>query len=265
MKNLFTVGQVAKCCGVSRATILRLENRGLLVPAYIDNNTGYRYYDNHNITVILCIKKFLNMGMSYDDIFLYYQSGGTSSELLENLEAKLSLLKRIYEEMQLCISRKKHLSLNFVDLPEHVCFAQEFVGSSVKEQYDNMYALFSEAVRRGYKPSVSSSMFVIHKRTDFYESNFSPETEHKYVCCIPLEPSCAPKNAVIYPKCRAISCMYYGSYKNIGEAYKKLGKKIRETELKPIDYARSFGIVAPYTGREIDANNYVTMIAVPIE
>ncbi len=55
MKKLFTIGQVCKCCGVSRSTILRMEIRGLLSPR-VDENTGYRYYNIYNVTKVLNIQ-----------------------------------------------------------------------------------------------------------------------------------------------------------------------------------------------------------------
>ena len=73
MKDLFTVQQVSRCCGVSRATILRLESKGLLRPALIDEQSGYRYYDNNNISRIMQIQLFLKMGMTYKEIQLYYR------------------------------------------------------------------------------------------------------------------------------------------------------------------------------------------------
>ena len=35
LSQLFSVSQAAKACGISRSTLLRMEARGLLVPAYV--------------------------------------------------------------------------------------------------------------------------------------------------------------------------------------------------------------------------------------
>ncbi len=75
------MGQVTKSCDIPRTTILRLESRGLLTPAFIDEKTGYRYYDNLNITKILHIKLLLSLDMSYDDISEYYDTGGISQKI----------------------------------------------------------------------------------------------------------------------------------------------------------------------------------------
>lgn len=76
MKDYFTIHQVCECCEVSRTTILRMENRGLLRPVHVDPHSGYRYYDANNILRILHIRMFINMGLNYDDVALYFRSGG---------------------------------------------------------------------------------------------------------------------------------------------------------------------------------------------
>lgn len=264
MKNLFTISQATKCCGISRATILRLEGKGLLTPAFVDERTGYRYYDNHNISKILQIKLFLSMDMSYDDILLYYNSNGTSPVLLKTIETKLFTIKRAYEEMKLRIDNKKHLSFEIITLPEYVCYSKEYAGSSIDDKYKDMYNLFHEVVERGYKPLSSEPLFIINKRTDFLDGKFS-DVKTDFICCIPLEPDSAPDEATVYPSCKAFSCLYYGNYDNLAEVYNEFGRKIRELNIKPIGYPRALALVAPYTGKEIHKDNYVSRLVVPIE
>lgn len=120
-KDLFTISQVGKVCGISRSTILRLEDKGLLTPAYCDRKSGYRYYDIHNITKILQIKVFQEMGLQYDDIAGYYGSGGDPSVCVRTLEYRISVLKRTLEEMKLWSDNKKHLSCEVIDVPDYVC------------------------------------------------------------------------------------------------------------------------------------------------
>ncbi|MCH5348734.1 MAG: MerR family transcriptional regulator, partial [Oscillospiraceae bacterium] len=138
-KDLFTIGEVGKVCDISSSTIRRLEERGLLTPAYIDEETNYRYYDNHNINKILQIQAFQEMGLEYDDILEYYTSGGSSHSFLRKLEHKLTLIKRTVDELSLWYDNKKHLSFEFIDLPDYVCYARSFTGNGFQDQYKDMY------------------------------------------------------------------------------------------------------------------------------
>ena len=104
MKNtreLFQITEAAHACGLSRSTLLRMEGKGLLMPACVTPESGRRYYDNHNIARILQIEKFRAMGLSTEEIADYFVRGGDASELLTVLERRLRDLQRSVEEMQL--------------------------------------------------------------------------------------------------------------------------------------------------------------------
>ena len=173
MNDLFTVHQVSQSCGVSRATILRLEEKGLLKPARIDGRTGYRYYDNNNVSRIMQIQLFLGLGMSYDDILLYYDSNGYSPELFKRMETKFFTMKRAYEELKLRFEPVEPLRFEFITLPEYVCYAKEFHGTTVEDRYWAMYNLYHEAVEKGCRLLASEPLFIINKRMDFIEGAFS--------------------------------------------------------------------------------------------
>ena len=88
-----------------------MESRGLLSPARVDEDTGYRYYDIYNVTKILHIQMFLEMGLTYDDAYSYYASNGKSPELLAAFESRLALLTRAYEEMKLLDFQRFHMAV----------------------------------------------------------------------------------------------------------------------------------------------------------
>lgn len=264
MNDLFTVHQVSKSCGISRATILRLEEKGLLKPAKIDKRTGYRYYDNHNVSQIMQVQLFLGMGMSYDDVALYYNSNGYSPELFKQVETKFFTMKRAYEEIKLRHVPTDPLTFEFINLPEYVCYAREYRVTTVEDRYWAMYNLYHEVVEKGYRLLAREPLFVINKRTDFIEGSFS-EKEVDFICCVPLEPEHAPEDAVVYPSCRAFSCLFHGNYDQRAEAFNAFGEKIRELGLKPTGYVRTLALVAPYTGRDIPAENYISRLVVPVE
>lgn len=261
MKNLFTIGQVCKCCGVSRSTILRMEDRGLLSPACVDENTGYRYYDIYNVTKVLHIQMFLNMGLTYDDAYSYYASMGKSPEILAALENRLALLTRAYEEMKLRMDDKQHLKLEIITLPEYVCYQREFKGGTWSDKYRNMYDLFGEVIEKGYRPLLSERLFNISK----YNGGQEKEGENTYICCVPLEPSCADDNTVFHPSCKAVSMLCYGNEKTANKARVELDERIRTLGLKPIGYILGMGIVNGYTGKEFSQENYVSRLIVPIQ
>ncbi len=248
---------------MSRSTLMRLEDRGLLVPAKVDSETGYRWYDNYNVSRVMQIQSFLQMGLTYDDAALYYRESGESQELLQHIEERFLLFKRAYEELKLRVEKRDHLSFEFVDLPEYVCFCREFRGTTPADRYWAMYSLYHEAVEKGYRLA-SEPLLIINKRTDYLDGAFE-DKEVDFICCIPLDPEEPPEEAVTFPACRGFSCLGYGNYSRRVQAFNELGREIREHGLKPAGYVRVLGLVAPYTGKEIDPKNYVSRLVVPVE
>lgn len=91
-KSLFQITEAAHACGVSRSTLMRMEEKGLLAPAYVAPESGRRYYDNHNVARVLQIEKFKSMGLGAQEIADYFVRGGEVSGLLAVLEERLQEL-----------------------------------------------------------------------------------------------------------------------------------------------------------------------------
>lgn len=264
-KELFTIGEVGKVCGVSNSTIRRLEERGLLTPAQVDGQSGYRYYDTYNVNKILQIIAFQKMGLSYDDISEFYGSGGSSSGFLQTLEERLAWLSGIVNEMRLWNNDKKHLSCELIEIPDYVCYAREFTGKSFDDEYRDMYALCTEAFKKGYRMLATEPMFIIHKNEDFSIIG-SGNKECAYECCIPLEPDCASEETTVIPGGKALSILCYGDYKAITAPIPALlTEKMKELGLKPNGYLRGLCLIAPYMGKEIKPDKFVSRYVLPVK
>ena len=100
LKKLFQITEAARACSLSRSTLLRLEEKGLLTPAYTAPDSGRRYYDNHNVARILQIEKLKAMGLGTEDIAAYFASGGETAVLLAALEEHLHEGARGGEELR---------------------------------------------------------------------------------------------------------------------------------------------------------------------
>ena len=261
--SLFTIRQAARACNVSRSTLIRLEDKGLLTPAYIDTNNGYRYYDNDNVARILQIRKFQCMGFSPEEISSYFESGGKADELLATLEQKLSVLQQQVAEMRLRSHNVPDMSLSIIKIPETVCCIRKFQSPLLQDRYHVAYDFLHECVEKGIALA-PEPFFFINERTDNLEGNFSSTPYDSYVC-IPVLPEQAPEDAIHIPACTALSLLCYGNYSNINEAYLYLGEQVRERGLTPAGYIRAIALVAPYVGKEIDPQRYCSQLVLLVE
>lgn len=261
-ENLFSISQAAKACNISRSTLIRLENRGLLTPAYTSPKSGRRYYDNNNITRVLEIQKFQAMGFNTEETIPYFSENGNAKELLSILEKKLSVLQDSISEMRLRAHDVPAMEVQMTELPETVCCVRRCTGLSVKDKYDAMYDFFHECVKNGYVLSCQP-LFVIRDYTDYLEG-ITPSTPYDFQVCVPVLPEYAPENAVRFNVCNALSLLYYGNYSKVEEAFIRLGSEVRKRGLTPAGSVRIIGRVAPYTGREIAPDMYCSQLVLPV-
>lgn len=262
-KNLFQITEAAHACGLSRSTLMRMEEKGLLTPAYIAAKSGRRYYDNHNVARILQIEKFKSMGLNTEQIADYFAHGGEITTLLSALESRLLDLQRSVEELQLRTVDGPSISVQIMRLPAVTCRMRQCMGRTVADKYADMYDFYSECVRQGCVLS-EEPLFTISDRQDYLEGYISNEP-YSYVVCVPVQPENAPEDAVVLPECRVLSVLYCGDYSGIDEAWLTLGREAKTRGLTPTGAPRVLGIVAPYTGHEIESQRYCSRLVLPVK
>ena len=263
IKKFFQITEAAHACGLSRSTLMRMEEKGLLTPAYIAQDSGRRYYDNHNVARILQIEKFKALGFHTDELSEYFAHGGDASKLLAVLEARLRDMQRSVEEMRLRAGKEAGMSVQIMTLPAVTCCIHRCEGHTIAEKYAAMYDFYSECIRNGCVLS-DEPLFTISERRDFLDG-YIGNTPYPFSVCVPVRTEKAPQEAVVLPECRALSVLYYGDYNGVDEAWLMLGCEAKARGLKPMDFPRVLGIVAPYTGREIETRRYCSRFVLPVE
>ena len=263
IKNLFQITEAAQACGLSRSTLMRMEEKGLLTPAYISPTSGRRYYDNHNVARVLQIEKLKAMGLGTEEIAGYFASGGEVTELLSVLEERLRELSRGVEELRLRAGGSGGLSIQLMTLPAVTCCTRRCEGHTIAEKYNAMYDFYGQCVRRGYRLS-DEPMFTISERRDYLDG-YVGDAPYPYQVCVPVRTETAPAEAVTLPECRALSVLYYGGYDGVDEAFLTLGREVKARGLTPAGLPRVLCIVAPYTGREIETKRYCSRLVLPVK
>ena len=107
-------------------------------------------------------------------------------------------------------------------------------------------------------------LFAILDRKDYLEG-YIGDTPYPNAVCVPVRPDKAPADAEVLPACRGLSVLYCGEYSGIDGAWLTLGREVKAGGLKPAAPPRVLGIVAPYTGREIDTRHYCSRLVLPVE
>lgn len=112
MKNLFSIGEVSKIKKITIKALRYYHKMGILIPSYVDEETGYRYYSIDQFVHIDIIKGCRSLGTSIKELQEIFKECNTD-KLLEFLEVK----KDKAEEN---IKKMKEIIKNIDDLNETV-------------------------------------------------------------------------------------------------------------------------------------------------
>ena len=122
MKNYFTISEFAKLRDININSLRYYEKMGLLKPAIIDENNGYRYYSAEQVSLLNKIILCIQLGIPLKDMVAFLDEDGNleSQKLLE--QGRIVAKKRI-QEMQNNLDYIEYSLKNIED-------NREFVGQS---------------------------------------------------------------------------------------------------------------------------------------
>ena len=116
---MLTVTQLAKHCGISRATLLYYERQGLISPSNRSDN-GYRWYGEQEQTRLEAIVAYRSYGLSLTNIskLLERSDGKSQWQLLKNhfhdLEKEINQLRQQQKAIISLLQQPKLLEDNMV-------------------------------------------------------------------------------------------------------------------------------------------------------
>jgi len=262
--QLFTMKQTAAATGLSRSTILRMEDRGFLKPAYVSPTSGNRYYDVYNVSRILSVQQLVELGFTNDEARQYFSAGADAAELFALVERRLEMLQRTYEEMKLRATTDKHLSVQLCRIGEGWFYVERHAeGLTLQDKYNANYNAHRHCIEKGIRLGLGSQMCVNH-RTDYLEGRISG-APYPFDSYVPVHPGQDAPEIVRESACTALVLYYCGELSELDDAYLRLGREVRERDLKSAGYVRVEGIVGPPIGRDVDMDQYRCRLILPVE
>lgn len=118
MKNYYYIGEVSSLLGISAQTLRYYDKIGLVRPAHVNDQSGYRQYTYDQIHYIERIRYLQNLGLSLTDIRSALQSGQVKnllrvlSEQKSNIQETMNKLKEIENNLEWYINYYQYLSNN---------------------------------------------------------------------------------------------------------------------------------------------------------
>lgn len=123
--NLLPIGTVAKSFGISDNCIRRMEAAGLLKPAYISPESGYRYYDAANVSRIGSILTLRSFGFVNEDIKAHLNSSRDYSVLYDKLLKRQDALNQLVDRMSRLIKNNGFYHCEITGYSSSYCYTKK--------------------------------------------------------------------------------------------------------------------------------------------
>ena len=233
--QLYKIGMFAQMNHITIKTLRFYEEQGLLLPAYVDGENGYRYYTMNQMADIQRITALKQAGFTLDDIKLINQ-GADTAYLLSTKKA--ALLKKIAELTSQIAVIDGYLSgpAGTLDAPVLIRTIPAVTVASMKKRIDSYDELFSlmpemgaEMERLGCRCALPEYCFTHYLEPGFRDEHILIETceavtEKK-------EDSALVKFREL-PEITAACIFHKGSYSNFSESYAAILRFIEENGYK---------------------------------
>lgn len=261
-EGLYQIGEIATSCGVTRRAILHYEDKGLISPSYISDSSGYRYYTSRDLSNLMLVMKLKDAELSLDEIADYFGGAEVVEQYIAHLEARKEHIDKCIAELRSRNTRKGDYLVEWITLPERICFVRSFSCRGVEEATAAAIQTVDEAIRMGMRFSREYDCFCEFPGNGYLSGELDIH-EFSMNACVPLEPQAAPSGCKVYPAGRAIAVHHRGAYRDIGAAYAVLCRYADENNLLPAAPMQEVYMEGPSEYKD-EQERYITKVILPI-
>ncbi|MFA5562220.1 MAG: MerR family transcriptional regulator [Eubacteriales bacterium] len=260
-KCLLQIGDVAKCCGINRQTILFYERQGLLQATEQNDTSGYRYYSTAAVTKLMQILQLRDAGLSIREIKEYMCHGvQMAQKIMDSMEKKLADLLEGIDLVRALSVAKDDYTVRPSQQVAMTCYVREYTCRGIDEAMAHMYATFYEALAKGIRVRESYRIYAEYPDETGDDVQL---TDFRMRVCIPVDPGTTDPACLLFPATSGISVCHRGEYGDIGKAYTALWDFVRQHNLHPAGPVRECYLEGSRE-HENDTNRYLTKLMLPI-
>nr|WP_227161301.1 MerR family transcriptional regulator [Enterocloster citroniae] len=237
-REMLTIGQMSKICGVSVKTLRHYEKIGLLRPRKTDEANGYRYYEDSQISTMLLIGRLKRYGFSLTDIqgLLDTKDAGSLLGQLRKqkfrLEQQMNYLSVTVREMGIHLEEFERTGdimsyQNNYEIQVKETEEQVLVTSRQKmsvEEFGNYYGKLYEKIAREHLTANGITMAIYH------DQEFDPAYSDIELAVGITE---RDKADCIMPKRFCAATVHKGAYSGLPDAYGAIVSWINANGYRP--------------------------------
>ncbi len=267
---MFSIGQFSRITGLTIKTIRLYHEKGLLAPGWVDEKTGYRYFDNRNVERARAIAHLRELAFPLAEI----------KEILDHFEEEADILSFLIKHRQSIGSRMEQLGKIASSLDEIIHKEEEAramleegdftVGEKERNEVEvagmrwkGRYADTGKALQQLGK---LAGRFVRGKPMNLYYDADYKEEDADIESCFPVR-GMKESGALALHRLPGGQCAYIihkGPYGQIGRSYAKIMDYIQRKHYEALAPVREVYIKGPGMIFRGNPKKYLTEIQIMI-
>jgi DNA-binding transcriptional MerR regulator len=266
---VFSIGEFSKLTQLTVKTLRFYHEEGLLIPAFVDPVTGYRYYDQSHVETARAITYLRGLEFSLRDIkeLLHHQA---DEDLLGVLERQQLAIKERIRQL-----RKAALSIDQFIVEERQARSTAHAENNVKEKtlepllvagirmkgkYSDCGQAFAR-IGRSLGRFISGKPLLLHYDTEYQDENADFEV------CMPVRQRKNVDGISVreLPGGQCVSLVHCGPYDRLGRSYAKIFEFINKQKCTVISPTREVYLKGPGMIFKGNPKNYITEIQILVE
>jgi DNA-binding transcriptional MerR regulator/effector-binding domain-containing protein len=269
---MFTIGEFSKVTGMTVKALRFYHEAGLIVPAYVDDETGYRYYHESQIDRARAVAYLRGHEFPVSEIaeILRHDTGGEDERVLD-------VIIRRREAIEAQIRHLRGISRSLARLIAHERQVQDMVTSSFEVQETTLAPLLVAAVRmkgryqdcgqgfsrigRALGRFIAGPPFLLHHDEEYRD------TDADFEACFPMKPQAQSKAAAgidvrTLPGGRCFTLRHKGPYDQLGPAYARILGTLKAQGCAVLMPTREVYLKGPGMIFKGNPRNYLTEIQI---
>ncbi len=269
--KLYRIGEVAKMFHLSVGTLRHYETLGILKPAYVDEKSGYRYYNVQQFECLNTIRylRMLDFSLEQIDAFLQNRDVDQMMDMLR-LQKEIALQKQ--KEWKMIENKIEHRLQRLEEAKQKKLGEIELKRSPeqriIRIQSDlslHSYLDMEEAIRELEREQEDANIFLGKIGVGIAQERLEAGEYESYdTAFLLLDPEDKVNGSFeVLPESQCVSLQFTGSHPQAPEYYETLMRYIREQGMTITGFSREITLIDE--GLTQHAEEFVTEIQIPVQ
>ncbi len=261
----YSIGEFSRMTSLSIKSLRLYHDKGLLLPARVDEFTGYRYYDEANYDTarsINILKRFDFSLAEIKEILLECEREEDTVTYLEHklreVQEKISHFQKVSRDIELTLQFERNHTMQespSFEVEEKVLDTLLIAGHRMKGRYDE-YGDGIKIVAKAVGRHINGKAMCL-----YYDGEYK-ETDADFEPCFPVRKGTSTDEVSVreLPGGKAVCLIHQGPYDTLSESYHRLFKYIKEQGYEVLLPSREVYIKGPGMIFRGNPRNYLTEI-----